>query len=149
VLTTAGGAAILTAHAPTLSPHNQVIRLPVRGPPGRGEAGRAWAQHFSDLGADIWFVFSKTQPRLADALAKLYGRVISVQSSSLTHSRQRPSVISAQRITVLLLRNSITLGSVVAGLSWPSTPVAAIMSQRSLKMTDIAVLPGGLRALSV
>jgi len=45
---------------------------------------------------------------------------------------QRPSVTSAQRITVLLLRNSITLGSVVSGRSWPSTAVAAIMSQRSL-----------------
>jgi hypothetical protein len=63
-------------------------------------------------------------------------------------SDQRPSVISAQRITVLPLRNAITLGSMAAGRSWPSTAVAAIMSQRSLKTTDIAVLPSGLRALS-
>jgi len=58
-------------------------------------------------------------------------------------------VISAQRITVAPLRNSITLGSIAAGRSLPSTAVAAIMSQRSLKMTDIAVLPTGLPALSV
>ena len=50
----------------------------------------------------------------------------------LGHITHSPSVISAQRIAVLPLRNSITLGSVAAGRSWPSTAVAAIMSQRSL-----------------
>ena len=68
--------------------------------------------------------------------------------NAFSPSDQRPSVISAQRITVLPLRNAITLGSIAAGRSWPTTAVAAIMSQRSLKTTDIAVLPSGLRALS-
>ena len=57
-----------------------------------------------------------------------------------------PSVTSAQRSTVLPFRNSITPGSIVAGRSCGSTAVATIMSQRSLKATDSAVLPGGLRA---
>ena len=73
---------------------------------------------------------------------------VRLDSRAFSPSDQRPSVISAQRITVLPLRNAITLGSMAAGRSWPSTAVAAIMSQRSLKTTDIAVLPSGLRALS-
>jgi hypothetical protein len=73
---------------------------------------------------------------------------VRLDSRAFSPSDQRPSVISAQRITVLPLRNAITLGSIAAGRSRPSTAVAAIMSQRSLKTTDIAVLPSGLRALS-
>ena len=60
-----------------------------------------------------------------------------------------PRATSAQCNTVLLFRNSITPGSIVAGRSCGSTTVATIMSQRSLKTTDIADLPGRLRAVSV
>src|SRR5947209_1629285 len=60
-----------------------------------------------------------------------------------------PRATSAQCNTVLLFRNSMTPGSIVAGRSWGSTAVATIMSQRSLKATDIADLPSGLRAGSV
>ena len=49
-----------------------------------------------------------------------------------------PSVTSAQAMTVRLLRNSITAGSKTVGMSWPSTAVAMIASQRSLKPTESA-----------
>ncbi len=52
---------------------------------------------------------------------------------------------SAQCETVLLFRNSMTPGSIVAGRSCGSTTVATIMSHQSLKATDIADLPNGLR----
>src|SRR5262247_216763 len=50
-----------------------------------------------------------------------------------------PSATSAQCTTGLLLRNSMTPGSIVAGRSCGSTTVATIMSQRSLNTTEIAV----------
>ena len=60
-----------------------------------------------------------------------------------------PRVTSAQRKTVLLFRNSMTAGSIVAGRSCGNTTVATIMSQRSLKATDNAVLTPGLRPVRV
>jgi hypothetical protein len=60
-----------------------------------------------------------------------------------------PRATSAQCNTVLLFRNSMTPGSIVAGRSCGSTTVATIMSQRSLKTTDIADLPSRLPAVSV
>ena len=59
-----------------------------------------------------------------------------------------PRAISAQWSTLLLLSNSMTPGSIVAAWSWGTTAVATIMSQRSLKATDSADLPGWLRAVS-
>src|SRR5262245_61757202 len=59
-----------------------------------------------------------------------------------------PIATSAQCSPGLLLRNSMTPGSIVAGRSCGSTAVATIMSQRSLKATDSADLPGGLWAVS-
>jgi hypothetical protein len=61
---------------------------------------------------------------------------------------QIPIATSAQCSTGLLLRNAMTPGSIVAGRSCGSTAVATIMSQRSLKATDSADLPGRLRAVS-
>jgi hypothetical protein len=59
-----------------------------------------------------------------------------------------PRAISAQWSTPLLLRNSMTPGSSVPAWSWGTTAVATIMSQRSLKATESADLPGRLRAVS-
>jgi hypothetical protein len=58
-----------------------------------------------------------------------------------------PRATSAQCNTVLLFKNSMTSCSTVAGRSCNITTVATIMSQRSLKTTDMAVLPGRLRAV--
>jgi hypothetical protein len=60
---------------------------------------------------------------------------------------QIPIATSAQCSTGLLLRNAMTPGSIVAGRSCGSTAVATTMSQRSLKATDSADRPGGLRAV--
>jgi hypothetical protein len=49
---------------------------------------------------------------------------------------------------VLAFENSMTPGSISAGRSCGSTTVATIMSQRSLKATDRADLPGRSRAVS-
>jgi hypothetical protein len=52
-----------------------------------------------------------------------------------------PSVTSAQRITVLPLRNSITGGSITSGRSRSSTIVATIASHLSLNAIESADLP--------
>ena len=57
---------------------------------------------------------------------------------ALTGHRYSPSVTSAQCRIVLLLRNSITLGSIAAGRSWSTTAVATMASQWSLKATASA-----------
>ena len=59
-----------------------------------------------------------------------------------------PRTISAQWSILLLLGNSMTPGSIVAAWLWGTTAVATIMSQRSLKATESADLPGRLRAVS-
>ena len=56
-------------------------------------------------------------------------------------SRHNPSVTSAQRSTVRLLRNASTAGAIAPGRSSPSTAVAMMASQRSLKPIDNADLP--------
>ena len=63
-------------------------------------------------------------------------------SAAAGHS---PSVISAQRKTVALLRNAIRPGSIAASLSCGITAVATTMSQRSLTAADIALCPAGCR----
>jgi hypothetical protein len=45
------------------------------------------------------------------------------------HRRYKPSVTSAQPRMVLLLRNSMTLGSTIAGRSCATTTVATMASQ--------------------
>ena len=84
-----------------------------------------------------------------DGLAERPGADFIPMKSARWRNVYNPSVTSAQRSTVLPFRKSITPGSIIADRSCGSTAVATTMSQRSLKTTDSAVLPGGLRAVSV
>jgi hypothetical protein len=89
----------------------------------------------------------KTMPTVAAAIIAMISSEPDLGQSGA--AGYIPRAISAQCKTFPLFKNSMTPGSIVAGRSCGSTTVATIMSQRSLKATDMALLPGRLRAVSV
>src|SRR3954471_8920388 len=111
-------------------------------------AGNAAARRVVDERNITHFDVRHRVSRHSRASAGITRRTEHLSNAGVSVECYRPKVTSAQRSTVLLLRNSITLGSTASGRLCPGTAVATMASQRSLKASESAAGPGRFLAVS-